>query len=207
MTIRRSAKSSLSDEEIARKIIENKDTAAFGGLYDRYADKVYAKCMSFTHERQAAEDLAHDIFLKLYLKLGDFRFQAKFSTWLYSITYHECVEYARKTKKAIKDQEAYRSEKMHQATGEESEAALLELKLNKLKKLLEKISPEEKALLLMKYQDGASIEEITNHTQLSESAVKMRLKRAKAKIVSLSRTGAIALILIFISWILFFNNG
>lgn len=196
MTTRRSEKSSLSDEEIARKVIENKDAAAFGELYDRYADKVFAKCMSFTHDRAVAEDLAHDIFLKVYLKIGGFRFQAKFSTWLYSITYHECVEYTRKNQKVLKDQEEYSIEQMHSLSEAESESEILELKLNQLKQLLEKISPEEKAMLLMKYQDGASIEEIVAQTQLGESAVKMRLKRAKAKIVSMSK--AVMLLIIFI---------
>ncbi|WKN41768.1 RNA polymerase sigma factor [Tunicatimonas pelagia] len=203
MTVRHSANHPISDEEVIRKITEHKDTAAFGRLYDRYADKVFAKCVSFTHDRAEAEDLAHDVFLKVYLKLSEFRFQAKFSTWLYSITYHECVEYARKNKKAMKEQEAYSSEQTHQIDEAESEAALLELRINQLKRLLEKISPEERALLLMKYQDGASVEEIMAHTQLGESAVKMRLKRAKEKVISLSRARAIVILFILLlSWLL-----
>lgn len=176
-----------NDELVIRRIITEKDTALFGLLYDRYADKVFAKCMSFAHDTQQAEDLAHDIFLKVYLKLGEFRFEAKFSTWLYSITYHECVEYTRKVKKNTGQQEQYRAEQEAFATADSSDAELLELKIEQLEKLLNKISPEDKALVLMKYQDGLSVQEIMNHTHLGESAVKMRLKRTKDRLVTLSR--------------------
>ncbi len=179
----------MSDEAIVRRVVGRQDTDSFGLLYDRYADKVFAKCYSFTHDRPLAEDLAHDIFLKVYLKLGEFRFESKFSTWLYSVTYHACVEYKRKDAKVLHDQADYVAEQTRYHTSEaDSEAALMDLQLEQLKILLERISPEEKALLLMKYQDGMSVEELMVLTDLGESAVKMRLKRAKDKVVALSRT-------------------
>lgn len=186
----------LSDHEIVQRIIAEKSNALFGVLYDRYADRVFAKCMSFAHDAQQAEDLAHDIFLKVYLKLGEFRFEAKFSTWLYSITYHECVEFTRKTKRKINQQEDYFAEQLTGEEGESSNAELLELRIEHLEKLLKKISAEDQALLLMKYQDGLSVQEIMTHTQLGESAIKMRLKRAKDRLVALSRELIIALALI-----------
>lgn len=187
----------LSDHEIIRRITTEKNNALFGLLYDRYADRVFSKCMSFARDRQQAEDLAHDIFLKVYLKLADFRFEAKFSTWLYSVTYHECVEYTRRIKKKTSQQEDYRAELTEVEPEGSSDAELLELKLEQLEKLLEKISPEDKALVLMKYQDGLSIQDIMRHTQLGESAVKMRLKRTKDRLVALSRELVIIVALIF----------
>lgn len=177
----------LSDHEIVQRIIAEKSNALFGVLYDRYANKVFAKCMSFAHDAQQAEDLAHDIFLKVYLKLGEFRFEAKFSTWLYSITYHECVEFTRKNKRKISQQEGYLAEQLTEEIEGSSDAELLELKIEQLEKLLKKISAEDQALLLMKYQDGLSVQEIMAHTQLGESAIKMRLKRAKDRLVAMSR--------------------
>ena len=154
-------------------------------LYDRYANKVFAKCVSFTKDRQQAEDLAHDIFLKVYLKLGDFRFESKFSTWLYSITYHECMEFKRKETREHEQEEAYALEQRYDDDGDE--AALLALKVNQLKRLLDQINPEDKAVLLMKYQDNLPIREIMELTGSGESAIKMRLKRAKSKIVALAK--------------------
>lgn len=190
-----------SDEEIVEQVVSKKDSTLFGQLYDRYADKVFAKCMSFAHDRQLAEDLAHDIFLKVYLKLGEFRFEAKFSTWLYSVTYHECVEYVRKNEKTAKNQKEFGMEQEY-LSAEDSEAAILELKIGQLQLLLDKISPEEKALLLMKYQDGLSIEEIMEHTQLGASAVKMRLKRIRDKVVALSRAAVLISIVAALYWLI-----
>ncbi|WP_435264290.1 RNA polymerase sigma factor [Tenacibaculum sp. nBUS_03] len=63
------------------------------------------------------------------------------------------------------------------------DATLFELKSEKLAKVLEMIPPSEKIILLMKYQDDMSIKEISGVLELGESAVKMRLKRAKEKVV------------------------
>ena len=68
-------------------------------------------------------------------------------------------------------------------TEEVPDEQLLELKAQKLGEAMEQLSPENKSLLLLKYQDGASIKELTDLLEIGESAVKMRLKRAKAKLV------------------------
>jgi DNA-directed RNA polymerase specialized sigma24 family protein len=70
----------LSDEELVRLYIDTQRNAYFERLYERYCDKVYRKCLSFTKDPVRAEDFTHDIFLKLIIKLGGFREQAKFST-------------------------------------------------------------------------------------------------------------------------------
>jgi RNA polymerase sigma-70 factor (ECF subfamily) len=65
---------------------------------------------------------------------------------------------------------------------------LLQMQVNKLKKALELIAPEDKSLLLLKYQDGASIKELEDVLEIKSSAIKMRLKRAKAKVVEMYKT-------------------
>ena len=65
---------------------------------------------------------------------------------------------------------------------------LFELKTKKLEKALNLISAEDKSLLLLKYQDGASIKELTSLMELGESAVKMRLKRAKERLMEMYNT-------------------
>ena len=65
---------------------------------------------------------------------------------------------------------------------------LLQMQVDKLKKALELIAPEDKSLLLLKYQDGASIKELENILDLKPSAIKMRLKRAKAKVTEMYKT-------------------
>ncbi|MDF9798959.1 RNA polymerase sigma factor (sigma-70 family) [Catalinimonas alkaloidigena] len=177
----------LSDEEITAFIVKHKDSRPFRILYERYANKVYAKCLSFTKSQAEAEDLAHDIFLKVYLKLRTFKASARFSTWLYSITYHYCVDFVNKVRRDKAHHEAYVSE-INAYEEDTHEEEILQIQIEKLKQILEQIKPEDKALLLMKYQDDLPIKDIMVITALSESAVKMRLKRAKAKIIELSRS-------------------
>ncbi len=178
------ASTQATDEELVQRIVQQKDTALFSLLYDRYAQKVFARCRGFTKDNQAAEDLAHDVLIKVYLKLKDFEGKARFSTWLYSITYHFCVDYSRKVGKPYENYEDHLEDI---PDSDHSDAELMQIRVEKLKVLLEKISSEDKALLLMKYQEELSIGEIMQITLLKESTVKMRLKRAKEKIVKMTR--------------------
>ena len=90
--------SELDDSELISKIIAKNDTHLFAILYDRYAEKVYGKCLSFSKSAEEAQDLTHDIFIKLFLKLRTFKGESKFSTWLYSFTYNFCLNYIQKSK-------------------------------------------------------------------------------------------------------------
>ncbi len=159
----------------------------FQVIYDRYASIIYRKCLSFTTRQADAEDLTHDILLKAYLNLSKFEGRSRFSTWLYSITYNFCVDYKRAVDKGLKNFAAYAHEESYQQD-EPSDEALFQIKVEKLRILLEQIDPEDKALLLMKYRDELPIKnDIMEITKLTEGAVKMRLKRCKEKIIRLSK--------------------
>lgn len=81
----------ISDEELVSQIASSSDSQSFAILYDRYSNTVYNKCLSFVKSKEEAQDITHDIFIKLYFKLSSFKGNAKFSTWLYSFTYNFCV--------------------------------------------------------------------------------------------------------------------
>lgn len=170
----------FSDEELVHLFIETQQNSYFERLYGRYCDKVYRKCLSFTNDSLKAEDLTHDIFLKLVVKLGSFKEQAKFSTWLYSITYNHCTDHIRSA--------TYRNE-IYGDNGwerfemvEDNLAEIAEMEAQRLKRALENMPPDERSLLLLKYQDDVSIREIAAMSGLTESAVKMRLKRSRDKL-------------------------
>ncbi|QQU03254.1 RNA polymerase sigma factor [Myroides odoratus] len=178
---------SMTDEELVQFIIHNGNTSLFGILYDRYGQKVYQKCLGFAESRDAAEDLTQDVFVKLYLNLKSFRGEAKFSTWLYSFTYNHCVNYSKSILKRQRDNVELREEAMYVSTADEevTDEEIFSLTVEKLQEALGLIDPEDKIVLLMKYQDDKSIREIAQLLELGESAVKMRLHRAKKKIVEL----------------------
>ncbi|WP_418644311.1 RNA polymerase sigma factor [Tenacibaculum insulae] len=71
----------LSDEALVSKIVEKNDTHLFAVLYDRYAGIVYNKCYGFSKNKEEAQDLTHDVFIRLFVKLRTFKGKSKFSTW------------------------------------------------------------------------------------------------------------------------------
>lgn len=176
----------LSDEELVKAIVTSNDTLLFEILYDRYSRVVYNKCYGFATNNQEAEDLAQDVFLKLFVKLQTFKGKSKFSTWLYAFTYNHCVNYVNRNNSKKIEKQSVDTEYIGDAyyEPEEDDKAINLLKVEKLKEALEKISPEEKMILLLKYQDLLSIKELKDVFDIGESAVKMRLKRAKEKLVN-----------------------
>ncbi|MGV6845738.1 MAG: RNA polymerase sigma factor [Lutibacter sp.] len=172
----------LNDNELIEKIVKTNDTHLFAVLYDKYAGMVYNRCLSFASSREEAQDLTHDIFIKLFIKLRTFKGNSKFSTWLYSFTYNFCVNYV--TRNNYKKNEKNFEYDIKDEAEDQSESELLELKAEKLKIALEKIEPHEKMILLLKYQDNLSLKELQALLQIGESAVKMRLKRARERVIS-----------------------
>ena len=114
----------LTDEQVIERIIASQDPAMVEILYQRYAPKVYRKCISFVKEDDIAENLTHDIFIKVYLNLASFKRRSKFSTWLYSITYNFCIDYLRKAKK----QQVYNLDDQKEIVGDADIDSLEDLK-------------------------------------------------------------------------------
>ncbi len=179
----------LTDEELVEKIVAKNDSMLFGVLYDRYAKMVYNKCYGFARSQDEAEDLTQDVFLLLFIKLASFKGKSKFSTWLYSFTYNFCVNYVNRNKqRKMSDKSVPMDSAEYKLTDDIPDESIYEMKTHKLEKALALIGAEDKSILLLKYQDGASIKELGNLYEIGESAVKMRLKRAKAKLMEIYNT-------------------
>lgn len=169
-----------SDEQLAFNA-QNGDNSAIGELYSRYYMLIFGKCLSFTKNTDDANDLAQDVMLKVIEKIGSFKMESKFSTWLYAITFNYCTDYFRKTKKIQTE-----SFDLHYDIVDNSEAELesalgKEVKAENAEMALASISEEDLQLLLMKYHYKKSISQIQAVYKLSASAVKMRLSRARDK--------------------------
>lgn len=141
-------------------------------------------------DRGIAEDTTQDIFMKLFTRLVKFEGKSKFSTWVYSVTYNHCIDLIRRGKSRQQIVQVEDLNKLPERVDEISDAALLELKVHELERALKAIKPDDRAILLMKYQDGMSIKEIGSALRKSDSAVKMQLKRAKARVYELARPGS-----------------
>ncbi len=174
-----------SDEDLVKAIVRTNDTLLFEILYDRYAMLVYNKCFGFAKNEDEAKDLTQDVFLKLFVKLASFKGKSKFSTWLYAFTYNHCVNYVTRDKaKKFEKQSVDYKDIQNLSEEEEDDQSFLSMKVDKLKVALECVSADEKMILLLKYQDNLSIKDIESVLGIGESAVKMRIKRAKDKLIT-----------------------
>ncbi|MFK7946295.1 MAG: RNA polymerase sigma factor [Saprospiraceae bacterium] len=170
----------LSDEEVIDKYLATQSSVYFSMLYDRYITKVYSKCISLLKNDAKAQDAAQEIFIKIFTNLGKFNKKSKFSTWVYSITYNFCIDTIRKQKKKNKlfsDEENEGKEIIEEV----DDKVLLEMELDRLKVVLDLLTVDDKSVLIMKYKEGLSIRDISHVFGKTESAIKMKIKRAKHK--------------------------
>lgn len=179
--LKKTCDKSMKDHEVIHRYLEDQASKCFSVLYNRYAGKIYSKCISMLKDEALAQDATQEIFTKIFLNLSRFAEKSKFSTWVYSITYNYCIDFLRRKKKQI-DIFSDEMEKLPELADEEtSDKELLEMEIGKLKTVLDNIPPGDRAILLMKYQDEMSIKEIADILDKTESAIKMKIKRAKAK--------------------------
>ena len=171
----------VTDEEAVELYLKSQNMAYFSLLYERYSNKVYAKCISILKNEASAEDAMQEVFLKVMLNLSKFKGNSKFSTWLYSITYNYCIDQTRRNKKSLEKEVEDINKIGEHIEDEVDDQELLQVEVNRLKIILDEMEPSDKATLLMKYQDDMSIKEMCDVFDKSESAIKMQIKRAKEK--------------------------
>lgn len=170
----------ISDEELVKLYLETQKERFFDLIYNRYSGKVYAKCISLLKDEVNAADALQEVFIKIILKLSKFKGNSKLSTWIYAITYNHCIDLVRRKKRLSTTLEED-IEKYDDVEDEIDDAEILETNISRLRTVLDKMKIVDKSILLMKYQDGMSIKEISGTFDKSESAIKMQIKRAKEK--------------------------
>lgn len=170
----------VTDEELVTLYLETQNVAYFNLIYKRYSGKIFGKCLSLLKSESEAEDATQDVMMKILLNMAKFSGKSRFSTWIYSITYNYCIDFIRRKKK---DPSVYVNDFIENLDIEEDveDRFLIEMNIKRLKVILEDIPIGDKAILLMKYQDEMSIKEIGGILSKSESAIKMKIKRAKQK--------------------------
>lgn len=166
------------------------DETAFREIVQLHQNKVFAIIFRILRRRNDAEDIAQQVFTKIYFSLEKFDFRSSLSTWIYKIAVNECYDYLRKKKvrklvyESDMGEDDNRSlENSELATnpglgfGEQAE------KRDYLLKLLEKVSDEERMLLFEKEVEGHSVQELSEMTGLNENTIKVKLFRARQKLV------------------------
>ena len=178
----------FTDEQLMIMLKEVYHPRYFSMLVQRHENYILKKCRSYVKDVDEAEDLCQEILIKLFTKIQSFKGEAKFSTWLFAIIHNTCVDHLRKNKRNVREvitgKMADELAEMIEGVDEVPE----DLSMMILEELLEDLSQEDKMILLLKYKEKHSLKDIQSTLGLSESAVKMRLARAKGKVNKLYET-------------------
>lgn len=165
-----------SDQIIIRQIRAG-NTQAFASLIDRYQDMVFSICMKLLKDRVEAEEVAHQVFIRAYTKLGTYSAKASFSTWLYRIAYNRSLD-------VLKTSQRSKTVDLSQFNGAFMEEDQLEVKERHaaLGQAIDRLDDGQQLLVLLYYYEEKSVKEIADIVQLSESNVKVKLHRARQQL-------------------------
>jgi len=184
---------SVDERQLVRRA-QKGDKAAFETLVQRHQHRVFAVARGILKRQEDVEDIAQQVFVKAYFSLKRFDQRAAFSTWLYKITVNECWDLLRKRKARPLVYEAdFSEEQSRQYTTPERQAskapdasdrmALRE----QLENMLSQLDKRDRAMLVLKEVEGFSVEEIAESMGLNANTVKVRLFRARRRIIEYSR--------------------
>lgn len=173
----------ISDNTIIELIIFHDKKELQGLLYSRYNQKVFYRCLKIVKNRELAKDLTQDIMLKAFSRLSQYQGKS-FGMWLNTIAYNYCIDYLRKAKRLYF--ETYEEEHFQNRAMDGDgilEKIRFEEQLEQLNGFILELKLKDRTFIEMRYRQGLSIKAISEHTGVGESAVKMRLKRAKEKLI------------------------
>lgn len=163
----------------------NKD--AFEKIIEKYQNRIFTLCYRYTGNKEDAEDLAQDVFVKLFKKINQYNNKSSFSTWLFQIGNNTCKDFLRKKQKESQikiadhiwlDDEEVKPERFIEKKTPESQLEDKE-KMLVLKETINKLTPEYKMVIIMREFQDLSYEEISHTLNYSVGTIKSRLSRAR----------------------------
>jgi RNA polymerase sigma-70 factor (ECF subfamily) len=183
-----------ADERQLVRQAQKGDKAAFEVLVGRHQHRVFAVARGILKRQEDVEDIAQQVFVKAYFSLKRFDQRAAFSTWLYKITVNECWDLLRKKKaRPLVYESDFSEEQTRQYTASEREATKgldtsdrMAMR-QRLEAMLGQLDKRDRAMLVLKEVQGFSVEEIAESMGLNANTVKVRLFRARRRIVEYAR--------------------
>ena len=167
------------------------DAVCHRALYAKYAAKVYGFARRFLGDEQHAEDVAQEVFLRVFRKLSAFRGESRFSTWLYRIVFNMSIDLKRKKKRSGGQHEEIDANASSEdfvwaptsaRLGEPHEELDRKERAQKVSAVLQEISPEHRAVVMLREVDGLSYDEIAEVTGATKGTVMSRLFYARKRI-------------------------
>ncbi len=170
-----------TDEQLAADAArEGSDGPAFVALVERFRQRVWRICYRLLGNEQDANDAAQEVFVRLFTNRTKFAGRSKYATWVHAIAVRTCLTIRRGRGRRQKHEDTASDEQWErqQPTRPEPAAGLT----LDLMKMLEVLDEEDRAMLILKYAESYDYEELAAIFELSVSASKMRLARAREKL-------------------------
>jgi RNA polymerase sigma factor (sigma-70 family) len=173
----------LTDTEIIKKVLAG-EQAMFAQLVQRYQQYVFTLVLRFTDNREDAEEISQDVFVKAYRSLADFRGQAKFSTWLYTIVRTSCITFLRKKRlnTTSLDNERTNLHVESKESGFTANAIEQKSKHAMVNAAIRMLSPDDTQIITLFYKGEQSLDEIGRVMGLDPNTVKVKLHRARNRL-------------------------
>ncbi|MDC6390057.1 sigma-70 family RNA polymerase sigma factor [Maribacter sp. PR1] len=157
--------------------------SAYEQLVDRYKNMVFTLALRLVGNKEEAEEVTQDTFLKVYDAISNFKGDSKFSTWLYKIAYHKSLDYIKKIKTQPRTNSLDGSYELDfQLMNETWNSLESKEKRRNIKKAIERLEGEDGLLITLFYFEELTLKEIANITDLEANTVKVRLHRARKKL-------------------------
>lgn len=171
-------KKTYTDEELVDRFIQSREAADFTELYCRYSRKVYQSCIRYLEDSIEAQDQTQEVFFKVLKRLGGFRQEASFSTWLYTLTRNHCftVRQQRDLRRHTLFSDTDLSENQHLPG---ADGVSLDDRWHHAEQTLNQLTGHDERILRDRYLLGKDIAVLADEHRVSISAIKMRLKRAR----------------------------
>ncbi|MBC7851689.1 MAG: sigma-70 family RNA polymerase sigma factor [Chitinophagaceae bacterium] len=173
----------LDDSEIIGKVLRG-ESQLYAELVKRYQNFVFTITLRYTTQREDAEEIAQDVFIKAYRNLADFRGESKFSTWLYTIVNTTCITFLRKKKLDIHSLDNEQVFEVADSVDSGFRANQIEQKskVQMVNKAIQLLSADDAKVITLFYKGEQSLDEISKILGIDPNTVKVKLHRARARL-------------------------
>jgi RNA polymerase sigma-70 factor, ECF subfamily len=166
-------------EETDKEIIEGcrrGDSDAFRELFERYKDKVYTIALRYSGDASAAQDIAQETFLKLFAAIGSFRGNSSFESWLYRLIVNSCFDQKRRTRRLLPLISEFLDALRVPGASALDEVMRAEMS-SRLRSVVARLPPDQRMLVVLRYTQGLSYEELAEILECSPGTIASRLNR------------------------------
>jgi len=181
-------KMNTTNEQLLINQIINGDTKSFSILVNHYKDLVFSLTLRMLKNREEAEEISQDVFIKIYKSLHKFKGDSKLSTWVYKIAYNSCLDRLKQYKKEYINVPIDEfTENKVQILDNALENMMIEDRKEMIQNCINKLPSDDGFLLTLYYFEDLSLDEISNIVGLTSNNVKVKLFRSRKKLATILR--------------------